>query len=87
MRKVRVPRDDPDRLRPVLKTFFFGKETPGPETGTEQEELRIAWSWLERNADKVNAVDVDLTGTLENVLKIAARYLGEGPSRDRVFHV
>ena len=87
MRRVQAVRGDAERLRPLLTSFFFGGEPPQLESPTEAEELQIAWSWLERNADKVNGFDVDLAGGPDGAMEILARYLAEGPSQERVFHV
>jgi DNA polymerase III epsilon subunit-like protein len=89
MRRVKLPREETlDRLRPLLAEFFFrtGKPgEPGPESG--REELQITRSWLEHNADRVNAFDVDLAGGLEGTLALLERYLHEPAGSEKVFHV
>lgn len=82
-----VPRDDPTALRPIIEEFFFADEPPQAESETETEELCIAWTWLERNRDKVNVLDVDQAGGLQGTLALLGRYLGEDASGGRVFHV
>ena len=54
---------------------------------SEREELQIARSWLDHNADRVNALDVDLAGGLEGTLALLDRYLHEPPESGKVFHV
>jgi hypothetical protein len=86
MRRVKLPRAEAlEGLRPVLSEFFFGPKKPADES--EREELRIARSWLEHNADRVNALDVDLAGGLEGTLALLGRYLHEPPGSAKVFHV
>ncbi len=90
MRRVRLPREETlARLRPLLAEFFFGRENPASEPmgESEREELQIARSWLDRNADRVNALDVDLAGGLEGTLALLDRYLREPPGSGKVFHV
>ncbi|MGO8703662.1 MAG: GIY-YIG nuclease family protein [Candidatus Brocadiia bacterium] len=90
MRRVKLPREEAlARVRPLLMEFFFGPKKPAgqPEAESEREELQIARSWLDRNADRVNALDVDLAGGLEGTLALLARYLHEPPDSGKVFHV
>ena len=87
MRQMKAPRRDAGRLRPTLAEFFFGQGPPPADSPTEGEELQIAWSWLERNADRVNALDVDLAGGLEETLLLLERYLKETSPGPKVFHV
>ena len=100
MRRVRLPRDQTlERLRPLLLEFFFGPKKPSfanaaegkaagdPALESRREELQIARSWLEHNADRVNAFDVDLAGGLEGTLALLDRYLHEPPDSGKVFHV
>jgi len=87
MRQLKVPREEAERLRPVVEEFFFGPSPPEPDSPSEVEELRIAWSWLERNADRANAFDVDLAGGLEGTLRLLDRYLREPGLDRRVFHL
>jgi hypothetical protein len=98
MRRVKLPREETlERLRPLLSEFFFGPKKPAGEPATrragepaaesEREELQIARSWLEHNADRVNAFDVDLAGGLEGTLALLDRYLHEPPESGKVFHV
>jgi hypothetical protein len=94
MRRMRLPRAEAlERLRPLLSEFFFRPKSPAGESATqssgesEREELQIARSWLEHNADRVNAMDVDLAGGLEGTLALLERYLREPPESGKVFHV
>lgn len=87
LRRLRLPRAEPRRLRPLVEEFFFGPKPPEPADDREKVALQITWSWLDRNADRVNAFDVDLAGGLEPSLEILERYLKEEPGRHRVFHV
>lgn len=82
-----VPRDDPAALRPVIEEFFFADEPPQAENEAEQEELQIAWSWLERNRDRVNTLDVDRAGGWAQTVKLLSRYLREDAATGKVFHV
>jgi hypothetical protein len=85
MRREIVRRADPAALRPLLEEFFFGTP-PKRAEGAAREELEIAWSWLDRYADRVNAFDVDVAGGLDASLRLLERYLREEPEK-RVFHV
>jgi hypothetical protein len=90
MRRVRLPSEKTlERLRPMLSEFFFAsKKAPAsPPAESEREELQIARSWLDHNADRVNALDVDLAGGLEGALALLDRYLHEPPESGKVFHV
>jgi hypothetical protein len=90
MRRVKLPREETlARLRPLLLEFFFGPKKPAgePAAESEREELQIARSWLDHNADRVNALDVDLAGGLEGTLALLDRYLHEPPDSGKVFHV
>jgi len=90
MRRVKLPREKTlERLRPLLLEFFFGPKKPaaGLAAEPEPEELQIARSWLDHNADRVNAFDVDLAGGLEGTLALLDRYLHEPPESGKVFHV
>ena len=87
LRRVVVPRAQPERLRSVLAELFFGSEPPEPEAETELGWLRLAWSWLERHRDCANAFDVELTGGLDGTMRVLANYMREPPSGERVFHV
>jgi hypothetical protein len=87
---VKLPREKTlERLRPLLSEFFFRPKKPAgePAAESEREELQIARSWLEHNADRVNAFDVDLAGGLEGTLALLDRYLHEPPESGKVFHV
>ena len=98
MRRVKLPREKTlERLRPLLSEFFFGPKKPAglpavrvagePAAESDREELRIVRSWLDHNADRVNALDVDLAGGLEGTLALLDRYLHEPPDSGKVFHV
>jgi hypothetical protein len=98
MRRTRLPRERTiERLRPLLEEFFFRPKRPSVEPAAQnaanppaepaREELLIARSWLEHNADRVNAFDVDLAGGLEGTLALLDRYLHEPPESGKVFHV
>jgi DNA polymerase III epsilon subunit-like protein len=90
MRRVKLPRAEArERLRPLLAEFFFGPKKPAgqPVAEPEREELQIVRSWLDHNADRVNALDVDLAGGLEGTLALLDRYLHEPPDSGKVFHV
>jgi hypothetical protein len=90
MRRAKLPREKTlERLRPLLSEFFFGPKKPAgePAAEPEREELQIARSWLEHNADRVNAFDVDFAGGLEGTLALLDRYLHEPPGAGKVFHV
>jgi DNA polymerase III epsilon subunit-like protein len=103
MRRAKLPREKTLELaRPILAEFFFGpkersnrakvsmnlrKVSPEPAAEPEREELQIARSWLDHNADRVNALDVDLAGGLEGTLGLLERYLREPPESGKVFHV
>jgi hypothetical protein len=90
MLRLKLPREETlERLRPRLSEFFFVPKKPAaePAAESEREELRIARSWLDHNADRVNALDVDLAGGLEGALALLDRYLHEPPESGKVFHV
>lgn len=84
-RKV-IRRDAPVALRPLLDSYFFGEIPPRAE-GPDREDLEIAWSWLNRFSDRVNAFDVDIAGGLDASLRLLERYLREESGHKRVFHV
>jgi hypothetical protein len=85
LRRAVVRRDDPAGMRPLLSEFFFAAP-PARAEGADREALEIAWSWLDRHADRVNAFDVDVAGGLDPSLRLLERYLREEPHR-KVFHV
>jgi hypothetical protein len=90
MRRAKLPREEAiERLRPLLSEFFFElkKSSDAPAAESEREELQIVRSWLDHNADRVNALDVDLAGGLEGALALLDRYLHEPPESGKVFHV
>lgn len=85
LRRAIIPRDQPALLRPLLEEFFF-RTTPPEADEAQKTDLAIAWSWLNRHADRVNALDVDLAGGLEPALHLLERYLREEPGK-KVYHV
>lgn len=87
LRRVRIRRDEPEQLRPALAEFFFGERPPEPEAESEQPWLRIAWSWLEQHRDEANVVDVEMTGGLDDTLRVLAATIAEGPGGGKVIHV
>jgi len=87
LRRTLVPRDKPELLRAPLAEFFFGASPPDPEAETELAWLRIAWSWLEQHRDAANAFDVELTGGLDETMRILAAYMREDAAEGRMFHV
>ena len=52
---------------------------PSPRAKRSRRSCRSRWSWLDRNADRVNALDVDLAGGLDGALALLDRYLREPP--------
>jgi hypothetical protein len=81
-----VPRDAPEAIREEVAAFFYGPEPPAEADAASLARLRIAWSWLERHRDRANALDVELTGGLEETLRILANMLKEDGG-ERVIHV
>ncbi len=83
LRRLVIPRAEPEQARAALNEFFFS--TPPPPS--DAEELHIAWSWLERHGDHVNGFDVELAGGLEQAMALLARYTKEESAPGRVYHV
>ena len=79
--QMRTKRSDIMGLRNGLGAFFREKAVSPPE------EMQIAWSWLGRNEDNVNVIDVDLAGGMEEAMRLLEKYMGENSSGGRVFHV
>ena len=87
MRRLVVARTEPEQLREPVAEFFFSSTPPEPEAETELGRLRIAWTWLERNRNAANTFDVELTGGLEDTLRILTSYLAETPDQGKVIHI
>ena len=85
MAQHQVPKEDMDPLRAEMAALFFSEPPSTEESPTE--ELRIIWSWFQRNRDTVNAFDVDAAGGLDGAVRLLGQYLREEASGERVFHV
>ena len=71
---LRVPQSDPESARQPIAELFFADSIP-PAGDTDAELLGLVWSWLEKNRDKVNVIDVSAAGTLDNVMRLLADHL------------
>lgn len=86
LQRLTLPRDAAANARPELERFFFGAPPPDADAATA-DLVQIAWSWIERNADSVNAFDVDLAGGLDASMELLGKYLRETPEAGKVFQV
>ena len=86
MQRVTIPRAGASEARGTIEGFFFAPAAPSSDARAA-DLLQIAWSWIERNADSVNAFDVDLAGGLEASMTLLEKYLRETPEGGKVFQV
>lgn len=84
--RLTLARDAAATARAQIESFFFAAAAPAADPAAA-DALQIAWSWIERNADAVNAFDVDLAGGLDASMVLLEKYLGETPEGEKVFHV
>jgi hypothetical protein len=85
--RLRVPQTDPEAARAAIEETYFSRAAL-PPAEADAEQLELVWSWLDRNRDRVNSIDVDAAGGLENLMRLLADYLSDSDApRVRTFRV
>ena len=84
--RVTVNREAPSLARKIIAEYLFsaGRSAKGEE---QTPELEIVWRWLERNADKVNRIDVAEAGSLDEVMRLLTEYLKENLAEGRIYRI